>query len=651
MVGENEMQPLTIMLVGAPNVGKSMIFNYLTGMYVTVSNYPGTTVDVSRGKMKLYGKTYEVVDTPGIYSLVPMTDEERVTRELLCDGKSKLVIHVIDAKHICRMSGLTLDLLDAGFPVIVCLNIIDEAERLGIHIDSAKLSQALGAPVVKTSALNKGGLEQLKQTIRHYQITKMVRISFGSALEQAISDIGGMIGNPCDYGISRRLIAIMLMRGDHIVEAHAQREERYGDIFKRLEQERNAQVQKLELLIPAQRQAIVKRILDPCLSSRHTAQAVSSSFIDRLTREPRTGIPILFAVIYIGLYLFVGQLGAGVLVDYVDRMIFGLHLLPVIEEWVTANIPGEALPTLLMGEYGIISLGLRYAVAIILPVVGTFFLAFALLEDSGYLPRLAMLLNAVCSWFGLNGRAVIPLSLGFGCGTMAVMVTRTLESKRERILATFLLSLAIPCSAQLGVMLTLLSRNSIALVLWSCIMISTFVFVGLIANILLPGSRSAFYMELPPIRMPRLKNVCIKAYSRMLWYMKEIIPVFICVSLFLWLIHRVGWLGMIADSLEPALALLGLPKNLAAVFLLGFFRRDYGAAGLYDLCSNGILGEKQLLVAAVGLTLFLPCIAQMVVMVKERGLVISVVMIALIALLSFSIAWLVHVLVNPAWLC
>jgi ferrous iron transport protein B len=172
----------------------------------------------------------------------------------------------------------------------------------------------------------------------------------------------------------------------------------------------------------------------------------------------------------------------------------------------------------------------------------------------------------------------------------------------------------------------------------------------MLANRLLPGRQSLFYMELPPIRLPRPRNIIVKAYSRMVWYMKEIIPVFICVSSVLWLGERLGWLQLIAKRLQPVLSLIGLPSELAPVFLLGFFRRDYGAAGLYNAAKDGLLTEQQMLVAAVALTLFLPCVAQLVVMVKERGAMASLLIVALIALLAFSVAWLVHVLVNPAWL-
>ena len=635
----------TILLVGAPNVGKSMIFNFLTGMYVTVSNYPGTTVDLSRGKIQLNGTACEVIDTPGVYSLIPMTDEERVTRELLFDGTPKLVIHVIDAKHIRRMSRLTLELMDGNFPVIVVLNIIDEADELGIHIDAAKLSVQLGAPVIKTSAITGIGLNSLREKICQFRNQQSYQTKFNFELEKYISEIGKLAA--CDsFGIPKRLASIMLLQGD---AALLDAVRNYQDIIL-LRAEASAELGNgLDLKITEQRQAAVDKILANCVTQRKASSYRISEALSRITQKPATGIPILVMVLYLGLYLFVGRFGAGVLVDYFDKVVFGAYLLPYINDLVISYVPFTAVQTLLIGEYGCVSLGLRYAVAIILPIVSTFFLAFALLEDSGYLPRLAMLLNRVCRCFGLNGRAVIPLSLGFGCGTMAVMVTRTLETKRERLLATFLLALAIPCSAQLGVMLAILSQNPALLLAWLGIMSTIFLLAGFIANKLVPGKRSPFYMELPPLRMPRLGNVIIKASSRMVWYMREIIPIFICVSIFLWLADRLGWILLLADSFKPLLGQLGLPAELAAVFLLGFFRRDYGAAGLYAMSNSGGLDEKQLLVSTVAITLFLPCVAQLTVMVKERGLAVSLVMLMLIALIAFAASWSVEHFINPVW--
>jgi ferrous iron transport protein B len=364
--------------------------------------------------------------------------------------------------------------------------------------------------------------------------------------------------------------------------------------------------------------------------------------LDRLTREPVTGIPILLAVLYFGLYKFVGGFGAGVLVDYIDETVFAGIVTPVVNAAAERYLPWEWLRSLLVGEYGLYSMGVRYAVAIIIPIVGTFFLSFAVLEDCGYLPRLAMLMDGAFRLLGLNGRAVIPVTLGLGCGTMAVFVTRTLETRRERLLGTFLLALAVPCSAQLGLVMALLSHNSLILSVWACYILAVFIVAGWLSAKLLPGERSPFYMEMPPLRLPSLHNVLTKAYTRMVWYFWEIVPVFILASIILWAGDRSGLLAYIITQLEPVMAMLGLPPQAAQAFLLGFFRRDYGAAGLYDMAGDGTLSDPQLLVAAVTLTLFVPCVAQFMVMLKERGLVATLVMVGIIICTAFSSGWLIH---------
>ncbi|MCG6990026.1 MAG: ferrous iron transport protein B, partial [Gemmatimonadetes bacterium] len=298
---------------------------------------------------------------------------------------------------------------------------------------------------------------------------------------------------------------------------------------------------------------------------------------------------------------------------------------------------------LYVGPYGMITLGIRYAVAIILPLVGTFFLFFSVLEDSGYFPRLALLVDRLFKRIGLSGRAVIPIVLGFACDTMATMVTRTLETKRERVLATLLLALAIPCSAQLGVILAILSGQPLALGVWAFALIATFLVVGWLSARLLPGESAPFHMELPPLRWPRVGNVLMKTYSRMQWYFLEVLPLFLLASVILWAMDLTGLFRVVVDGLTPLVRALGLPAQTATVFLFGFFRRDYGAAGLFDLNRQGLLDPVQLTVAAVTLTLFVPCIAQFLMMLKERGWKTAVGMFALITPLAFGVGFVLNI--------
>ncbi len=622
-----------VALIGSPNVGKSVIFNYLTGTYVTVSNYPGTTVEVARGHSKIGGKIYEIIDTPGLYSLIPLTEEEQVTRELLFREKPDIVIHVIDAKNIRRMLNMTLQLIDAGLSVVLNINMMDEARNLGIWIDAGRLADILGIPVIATSAIKKVGLDDLKKAIGRYRHHTALIVNFPEKIERTLAAISARLSR--DYGLSQRMAALLLLQGDTILHNLVRDEPGSKEIQTDINSLAKEYKHSLDYILTVERQHMIDKILECAARYGKKRPKYIADHLGRWTREPFTGIPVLCLVLYVGLYQIVGRFGAGVLVDYFDG-IFSRFMNPVVENAVYYYVPWEWLQSLLIGEYGIFSLGFRYAVVIILPIVSTFFLVFAILEDCGYLPRLAMLVDSLFKKFGLNGRAVIPIVLGLGCGTMAVMVTRTLESRRERILATFLLSLTIPCSAQLGVVLALLSHNIIAVGIWSSCIIIVFITVGWLSARILPGKRNAFYLEIPPLRIPVLSNVLAKAYTRMSWYFIEILPVFIVTSMIMWLGDRSGLLTAMINFVHPAMNFMGLPSETAQAFLVGFFRRDYGAAGLYDMCDAGLLSDRQLLIAAVTLTLFVPCIAQMAVMIKERGIRVSIIMVTIIALLALA---------------
>jgi ferrous iron transport protein B len=270
------------------------------------------------------------------------------------------------------------------------------------------------------------------------------------------------------------------------------------------------------------------------------------------------------------------------------------------------------------------------------------------LEDSGYFPRLALLVDRGFKRIGLSGRAVIPMVLGFACDTMATMVTRTLETRRERVLATMLLALAIPCSAQLGVILAVLSGAPAALAVWGLSLLAVFVLVGLLGARLIPGETASFHMELPPLRWPRPGNVAVKTLTRMHWYFREVLPLFLLVSVLLWIGELTGAFPLVTAALMPLVHALGLPDDAATIFVFGFFRRDYGAAGLFDLHAQGALSVRQLTVAAVTLTLFIPCVAQFLMMLRERGARTAIGMVAFITPFAFGVGWLLNVLLRGA---
>ena len=639
-----------VVIVGTPNVGKSVLFNALTGAYVTVSNYPGTTVEVTRGKGRLGELEVGVLDTPGMYRLLPLTEEERVARDILLQERPDVVIHVIDAKNLERMLPMTLQLIEAGFPLIVDLNLMDEAERLGVQVNVAALEQALGVPVVATALARGWGTTQLKERIAAYLSgcqpnnfsPPLATMQYHPLVEEALTGIGAQLNGNGPQSITNRATALLLLQNDADVVASVREQAGQSTANELVGLAAAAQArfsQPLSYLIARQHRETARHLLQPVLTLPEQRVSGVAERLSRAMINPLTGIPILVLVLFL-LYEFVGVFGAQTLVGFLEETVFGAYINPWIDGILGALIPWPVVRDLFGGEYGIITLGVRYAVALILPIVGAFFIVFSIIEDSGYLPRLALLIDRVFKKIGLNGRAVIPMVLGFGCDTMATIVTRTLETKRERLISTLLLALAIPCSAQLGVMLGLLAAYPVLLITWIGVVLGVFLLVGFLTAQIMPGERPAFYMELPPLRWPTLGNVLVKTYTRMEWYFREVFPVFILASVIIWLGQLTGLFDLAVSALTPLVRWIGLPDETAVAFLFGFFRRDFGAAGLFDLRES--LTGSQLLVATTTITLFVPCVAQFAVTIKERGWKTALAISAFI----FPFAFLVGGLLN-----
>jgi ferrous iron transport protein B len=628
-----------IILVGNPNVGKSVVFNTMTGSYTTVSNYPGTSVEVSRGHCQIGTEKFLVLDTPGMYSVQPITEEESVARRILLEESPHVVLHVVDARNLERMLPMTLQLIEAGLPVMLLVNIMDEAERVGMEIDIALLQEKLQIPVIGGAiGRAKRGLLELRDAIRDY-VPKQATFTYATDLEKDIHKISEQMQG--EYILSKRSLTLLLLqRDDEIAQRVKDREaEQYPYVENAVNETIFTRRVDLHLRISLERKRICKGLLDGVVTQKADQRPAFADRLSDWTMNPWTGIPLLLLVLYFGLYQFVGGFGAGTIVDFLEGTVFEEYLNPWVIDLSGQYIPWYWLNELLVGEYGLFTLGVRYAVAIILPIVGTFFIAFAMIEDSGYFPRLAMLVDRVFKKIGLNGRAVIPMVLGFGCDTMATVVTRTLESTRERIIATLLLALAIPCSAQMGVILGLLAGVPGALLTWMVCMVLVFLLVGLLAAQVVPGEKPMFYMEIPPMRLPQFQNVMVKTLSRMQWYFMEIFPLFMIASVLLWAGKLSGALQWLVGMFNPVMRLLGLPQEASTAFIFGFFRRDFGAAGLYDLQTEGLLDPVQLTVAAVTLTLFVPCVAQFLVMQKERGWRTSMTIFFLVTGLAFGVGW------------
>lgn len=618
----------TAVLVGNPNVGKSVLFKNLTRRYVTVSNFPGTTVEIARAKANFDGRSIEIVDTPGINDLAPRSDDARVTRNLLDEHSDSTIVQVADAKNLRRALLLTLQLAELERPMVLVLNMLDELEERGGRIDARRLSETLGVPVAQTVAPRNQGTDQVIRALSQARVPK--------------------------------------------IKPPPEPEQEYDRYRARLEQ--------------------VNEILRDCYSVEEPTKASFPVRLGFWAMHPVRGLALLALVLF-GVFWFVGLFGAGTLVDALEVGVFQQRLnplairavdavlpfphqhtvetvtletglpvtpvtdVPLVDFEQQALAPGYELMTdqplgwfqeslrfvhdLLVGEFGTITMALSYAFAIVLPIVTTFFLVFSVLEDSGYFPRMAILLNRQFRIMGLNGKAVLPMILGLGCDTMATMTTRILETRKERIVTTMLLALAVPCSAQLGVLLAMMAQLSPAgALVWVLLVIGVIISVGWLTARLFNGDSSEFILEIPPMRRPQAGNVLAKTFTRLNWYLHEVIPIFVIGTAALFVLDRFAILDLISSAGTPLVTgWLGLPPEMASAFLIGFMRRDFGAVFILDAATgpDAVLSAHQILVSMVTITLFMPCIANFLMIAKEHGVRVALGMAAFIFPFAFFV--------------
>ncbi len=649
----------SIALVGNPNVGKSVLFGYLTGTYVTVSNYPGTTVEVARGKYHPNGSNgrrhhhhqhhdngmHTVIDTPGINNLIPSSEDERVTRDILLHDAPENILQVIDAKNLRRGLLITLQLAEMGVPFSVCLNMMDEAENRGIHVDTAKLSDLLGVDVIATVATRRTGLSKIRDLLTHPKKSGY-HLEYSRKIERAIERITNLLPEKATMEVSGRSIALMLLGGDRTLDDWLRQfvdNTALTEIQKIVSETEAIYPESLHNIITRIRLNEAENLLKKVLTAKTVTSETFSQKFGRWSMHPVWGVPVLIGVLYL-MYQFVGIFGAGTLVDFLEQTVFGKHVSPWAVNFIHWAIPIPLLQDMLVGQYGLLTMALSYSVAIVLPIVGTFFLAFGILEDSGYLPRLAVMVNRIFKTLGLNGKAILPMVLGLGCDTMATLTTRILDTKKERVIVTLLLALGVPCSAQLGVILGMLGGLSLgASILWALIVFGVMLLVGWLSSKVVKGRGSDFVLELPPIRRPAIGNILVKTLARIEWYLKEAVPLFFIGTFVLFVFDKLHFLSAIRRVAAPVVSgFLGLPVQATDAFLIGFLRRDFGAAGLYDLARQGLLNPNQVLVSLVAITLFMPCIANLLMIVKERGLKTALYMSAFILPFALLVAGGMH---------
>ncbi|MGE5402420.1 MAG: FeoB small GTPase domain-containing protein [Ignavibacteriales bacterium] len=621
-----------VVLAGNPNVGKSLFFNYLSGMYVDVSNFPGTTISITKGTFK----EHDVFDTPGVYGVSSFNDEEKVARDIILSGD--IILNVVNALHLERDLFLTLQLIEMGKKVTVFLNFSDEVKKRKIKIDVKRLSELLGVEVIETSAVNKKGFDKLEEAIQNAHEGNQP-----PHLHHLLHETLDRVGSQAE--------ALIILEGDEIIA------EKHGLAPGTADQRESIYINR-------------RNLVNEIVSEVEFEDSKRGEFFNHLGRyslNPLTGIPIL-AVVLVFVYFFIGDFISQRVVKYTENTLgkgeFEYHVKSFVGKYTpvdikvdilddngsiisTKNFPfkqgSDAEPVkaadfkrtssphgtstsfsfsspvvkLFFGEFGIITMTVTYLLFLLLPLVAAFYFIMALLEDSGYLPRLATMLDRTLNKLGLNGRAVIPLMLGFGCVTMATITTRLLGTEKEKTIVTAILQFVIPCSAQLAVVAVLMSTAGLfPMTIYVITIFSVLIILSTLLNRFLPGESSPLLIDLPAMRLPRMDNIFKKMFYRTYGFMKEASFWFFVGAFAVGIMDMTGLLNVWQEILAPFTTIwLKLPKQAANAFVMGMVRRDFGAAGLFDLA----LSPMQITVAITTITLFVPCIASFVVMLKERG--------------------------------
>jgi len=540
-----------IILMGNPNVGKSVVFSRLTGANVIASNYPGTTVDFSKGKMRIDGERVEIIDAPGTYSLEPINKAEEVSVKIL--KEADIIINVVDATNLERNLYLTLELLEKNVPIIIALNLWDEAKHLGIHIDINELEKILDIPVVPTVALTGEGIKTLVNRLKEARSNEKIK---PTSEEGRWIEIGSIINK----------------------------------------------VEKVE-------------------HRHHTFKDIISD----LTIKPVTGIPLAFLIIFCAFWL-VRIIGEN-LINYIFNPIFNQIYLPLINQ-LSENLGPGLIHKILIGEFGaeinfieslgLLTTGLYIPLAAVLPYIASFYFTLSILEDTGYLPRLATLVDNIFHRLGMHGHGIIPMFLGLGCNVPGALSTRTLETRKQRFISATLLAICIPCMAQLAMVFGVLGRYGIYYIgLVFLTLIILYILIGLLMNKFVKGESPEIFLEIPKYRRPSFKATLKKTWMRVRWFLKEAIPYLFLGVLFINILYAVGILQWFGNLVEPIMSgVFGLPGESSIALITGFLRKDLAVGMLLSFDMSAL----QLVIAVTMLTIYFPCVATFTVLIKELGI-------------------------------
>ena len=605
---------LVVALAGNANVGKSSIFNQLTGLGQIVGNWPGKTVEIAEGVLLHHEKHIKIIDLPGIYSLSTYSQEEIVSREYIALEHPDVVVNVVDATSLERNLFFTLQLLEMGTPLVIALNLVDAAKKKGMTIDEERLQQLLGAPVVPTIATKGIGVheiidEALKQEDKQSPAYKNI-IHYGPEIEKRIEKLERVLAG-ADIGYPPRWTAIKLLEGDSEIVSKVG--EKHPDVIvaANILAGEISEIHKepCSNVIASERYAVAARIVKEVQTSKEPTKASMSERLDSLSMHSVWGYVLMFTIM-LSILMFMSLFG-GWLSETLR------NLFESVNPHIAGLWPDLAWNGGVVGLYATLSVALGF----ILP----FYLILGILEDSGYLPKIAYLMDRPCHTIGLHGKACIPLLLGFGCNVPACVGCRIMETKRDRLITVFLSTL-VPCSARTVVILGLVGAYvgvqwAIALYVFDFMLIFI---IGKILNRLLPGVSVGIIMEMPPYRLPSGKVVVKQAWNRFKPFLITALPLIIFGSIIIEAMRITDVLSLVSNALSPVTVIwLGLPAFTGFLFIFGVLRKEAAlvllmtAAGTVDIRSA--MSPVQMIVFALVIMIYVPCVATIAALIRETG--------------------------------
>lgn len=614
---------LRVALAGNANVGKSAIFNQLTGLNQVVGNWPGKTVERAEGTLHFKGYTVRVIDLPGTYSFSAFSTEEIVSRDYIAVERPDVIINVVDASALERNLYFTLQLLELEAPVVMALNQVDFAVKKGIRIKAERLSEILGIPVVPTVAITGSGINELLTIVvavaSGERKLKPLKIRFGAEIEDKVQKIQKLVEKRLPQMCTvypARWIAIKLLERDEDVVGKLKNYENGVEVLEYVEKHA-AELEKMHgeqspVILASERYSIASKIAKEVVLTETPPRISLEQKLDAITTHKILGYPILIVVILtmFSLIFIGGSFLSSVLESILDNILLYI-------EAVLAFLPQEGIKLVADGVFG----GVVAGITIALPYIVPFYIVLALLEDSGYLPRAAFLMDNLMHKVGLHGKAFIPLVLGYGCSVPACIGCRIMETERERLIAAFVVTL-IPCAARTVVILGLVGRYvglhaALALYVFDLALVLV---LGRIAFKVLPGEPVGLIMEMPSYKRPSLKVVLTKTWSRTKDFVYIAFPIIIAGSLAITALNITGFIGYVTMGAKPLISgWLGLPEAAGVPLIFGVLRKELALILLSELIPLETLSTVQMVVFALVIMFYIPCVATVAALLREFG--------------------------------